>query len=129
MKDFLIELTHSPGGLAEITNALSFAGVNIKSLAAMSFGGQALLRLIPDDADAARSAFRDKHIRFEEHEVTTVLLENKAGALTGVAARLAEAGLNLEAIYVVGLADDLIELAIAADNIKKAKKVLADIVS
>ena len=58
--------------------------------------------------------------------MTTVLLENKAGELTGVAGKLSEAGLNLEAIYVVGLADDLIELAIVADNVKKAKRVLAE---
>lgn len=129
MKDFVIRLTHSPGELADVTNALSLAGVNIKSLAALSVNGQALLRLIPDDSNAARSALAEKNIRFEEHEVATVLLENKAGELTGVAARLAEAGLNLEAVYLVGLADDLLELAIIADNSKKAKKVLADMAS
>ena len=46
-----------------------------------------------------------------------------------MSAKLAEAGLNLEAVYVVGLADDLIELAIAVDDVKKAKKVLGDQVS
>jgi len=95
----------------------------------MSLGGAALMRFIPDDADAARGALRERNIRFEEHEVTKVLLEHKAGELTGVAAKLAEAGLNLEAIYLVGVADDLIELAIIADNDKKARKVLADMAS
>jgi hypothetical protein len=129
MKDFVIRLTHSPGGLADVSNALSLAGVNIKSLAAVSLDNQALLRLIPDDEDAARNALREKNIRFEEHEVEKVLLENKAGELTGLAARLAEAGLNLEALYLVGVADDLIELAIVVDDHKKAKKVLADMAS
>ena len=129
MKDFVIRLAHGPGGLADVTNALSLAGVNIKSLAAISLDNQAVLRLIPDDPDAARSALREKRIRFEEHEVQKVLLENKAGELTGLASRLAEAGLNLEAIYLVGVADDLIELAIVADDPKKAQKVLADLAS
>jgi len=61
------------------------------------------------------------HIRFEENKVISILLENKAGKLTGVAAKLSEAGVNLEAIYLVGVAEDLIKLAIAADDIKKAK--------
>ena len=52
MKDFVIRLAHSPGELADVTNALSLAGVNIKSLAAMSLGENAMLRLIPDDAAA-----------------------------------------------------------------------------
>ena len=122
-------MAHSPGELADVTNALSFAGVNIKSVAAMNFGNEALVRFIPSDADATRNALRERNIRFEEHEIITVLLENKAGELTGVAAKLAEAGLNLEATYVVGLEDDLIELAIVTDNIKKAKKELGDMVS
>ncbi|OHB79136.1 MAG: hypothetical protein A2W31_15185 [Planctomycetes bacterium RBG_16_64_10] len=124
MKDFLIQLTHRPGEMADVTNALSLQGVNIKSLAAMALGNQALLRFIPDDAETARNALRAQSIRFEEQEVITVLLENRAGELTEVAAKLADAGLNLQAVYVVGLAGDLIELAIAVDDVKKAKKVL-----
>ena len=129
MRDFTVHLTHRPGELADVANALSLKGVNIKSLAAMTVGNQALMRLIPDDVDAARSALSDKNIRFDEHEVISILLENKAGELTGVASKLSEAGVNLEAIYLVGVAEDLIELAIAADDIKKAKKALADLIS
>lgn len=125
MRDFVIHLTHRPGEMGGVTNALSLQGVNIRSVAAMTFEQQALLRLIPDDEEGARSALRAANIRFEEHELVTVLLENRAGELTEVAAKLAGAGVNLEAIYVIGVADDLIELAIAADDVKKAKKVLA----
>lgn len=124
MRDLVIQLTNRPGELAGITNSLSLQGVNIKSLAAITLGNQAVLRLIPDDLEAARSALRAGNIRFEESEVITVLLENRAGELTGVAAKLADAGVNLEAVYVVGLAGDVIELAIAVDDVKKAKRVL-----
>ncbi len=124
MRDFSIPLTHRPGELANIANALSLQGVNIKSVAAMALGNQGLLRLIPDDVEAARNALHSANIRFEEHDVVTVLLENQAGELTGLAAKLADAGLNLEAVYVVGIAGDLIELAVAVDDVKKAKKVL-----
>ncbi len=124
MKEFVIQLSHRPGELASVTNALSLRGVNIKSVAAIAFGNQALLRLIPDDAEAARGALRDGNIRFEEKEVVIQLLENRAGELTGVAGKLADAGLNLDAVYLVGVADDLIELAFAVDDVKKAKKAL-----
>jgi len=124
MRDFVIPLTHRPGELATVTNALSLEGVNIRSLTAMSFGNQAVVRILPDDVEAGRSALRSANIRFEEKELVSVLLENRAGELTGVAGRLSDAGLNLEALYVIGLADDMIELAIAVDDVKKAKKVL-----
>lgn len=124
MKDFVIHATHHPGELARVTNALSLGGVNIKSMAALAIGHQGLLRIIPDDMEAARGALNAGNIRFEEKELVTVLLENRAGEVTGVAAKLADAGLNLEGLYVVGLAGDMVELAIAVDDVKKAKKVL-----
>ena len=124
MKDFSITLTDRPGELANVTNALSLYGVNLKTVTAIKFGDQALLRLIPDNDDSARSALKANNIPFEEHDIAVVLLENRAGELTGIAAKLAEAGINLEAAYVVGLTDDLIELAIVADNVKKARKLL-----
>src|SRR5215510_14668991 len=96
MRDFTINLTHRPGELADVANALSLKDVNNKSLSAMSLGNQALMRLIPDDVDAARNALRDKNIHFEENEVISILLENKAGELTGVAAKLSQAGVNLD---------------------------------
>ena len=124
MRDFAIQLTHRPGELATVTNALSLQGVNIKSVAAMTIGDQALLRLIPDNVESARSALRADNIPFEENETVIVLLENRAGELTAVAAKLAEAGVNLTAAYVVGVADDLIELAIVSDDVKKARKAM-----
>lgn len=124
MRDFVIALTHRPGELGRIANALSRGGVNIKSVTAMTIGNQAQVRIIADDVDAARNALREGNIRFEEGELVTVLCENRAGELADVADKLANAGLNLHALYVVGLDGDLVELAIAADDAKKAKKVL-----
>ncbi|MCL4194966.1 MAG: hypothetical protein KJZ87_24715, partial [Thermoguttaceae bacterium] len=109
MRDLVIHASHRPGELANVANALSLQGVNLKSIAAMTFGNQGTLRIIPDDINAAREALHSANIRFEEHELVVVMLENRAGELTGVAAKLADAGLNLEAVYVVGLADDLVE--------------------
>jgi hypothetical protein len=125
MRDFVITLSHRPGELADVTNALSLQGVNIRSLTAVHVENHALVRIIPDDMEAARTALRSAHVRFEEEELVTLLLENRAGELTGVLAKLSDAGVNLEAIYVVGVADDLLELAFATDDFKKAKKALA----
>jgi hypothetical protein len=126
MRDCSIQLTNHPGDLARVAQALARRGVNIKALAAISIGGTAVARILPDDIVVARSAFEAAGIRFTESEVNTVLLENKAGLLASVTSRLGEAGINLEALYVTGIADDLVELAIISDNPKKAKKILEE---
>ena len=124
MKDFSIQLTHRPGELARVATALSRHGVNIKSLAGIAVGQQVVLRLIADDVESARAALEGANVRFEEHEVVTVLLENRAGELATVASKLADAGVNLQGIYLTGIEDDLVELAIVADDVKKAKRAL-----
>ena len=124
MRDFSIPLTHRPGELGRVANALAKKSVNIKSVAGMTLGTQAAIRIIADDVDAARSALKEANISFEESELATVLLENHAGELATVADKLANAGLNLHAVYVIGLDGDLVELAIACNDVKKAKKAL-----
>ncbi|HEX9250189.1 MAG TPA: ACT domain-containing protein [Gemmatimonadaceae bacterium] len=126
MRDCSIQLTNHAGDLARVAQALARRGVNIKALAGMSIGGAAMARILPDDIVVARSALEAAKIRFSESEVHLVLLENKAGILADVTNRLAEAGINLEAVYVTGIADDLVELAIVSDNPKKAKKILEE---
>jgi hypothetical protein len=124
MKDFSIKLTNKPGDLARVAQALSRRGVNIKALTALSMNGVAMTRILPDDAANARGALEAANIRFTEGEVHLVLLENKAGVVATVTERLGEAGINLEAIYITGIADDLVELAFVSDNPKKTKKIL-----
>jgi hypothetical protein len=126
MKDCSIQLTNHPGDLARVAQALARRGANIKALAGISIGGVATARILPDDIVLARSAFEAANIRFTESEVHLVLLENKPGILANVTNRLGDEGINLEAIYVTGVADDLVELAIATDNPKKTKKILEE---
>jgi len=124
MRDFAIALTHRPGELARVAKALSRYGVNLKSVVGLAVDGHVQLRLLPDEVESARSALESSGIRFEESEVITVLLENKAGELAELAQRLADANVNLHALYLTGLAGDLVELAVVADDVKKAKRVL-----
>ena len=53
-----------------------------------------------------------------------LLLEDKAGEIARISNELAEAGVNLNAVYLAGRADDLVEVVVATDDIKKTKKAL-----
>ncbi len=126
MRDCAIRLTNHPGDLARVAQALARRGVNIKALAGVTVGADAIVRVLPDDMAAARSALEAAAIRFTEGEVHTVLLENKAGVMADVTNRLGEAGINLEAIYLTGITDDLVEVAFIGDDPKKIKKILEE---
>jgi hypothetical protein len=125
MRDFAIRVSHRAGEIARVASALARKDINIKSIAGLGMGNEGVIRVLADDIDAARTALRDANIRFDEHELATVLLENKAGELAEVASKLANAGINVHAMYVIGLEGDLVELAIVADDTSKVKKLLA----
>jgi hypothetical protein len=125
MRDVSVALTHRPGELARVSRALSRYGVNLKSVAGLAVDGRVQIRLLPDEIEPARKALEASGIRFEDNEVVTVLLENKAGALAEIAEKLADANVNLLALYVTGIEGDLVELAVVADDPKKAKRILA----
>ena len=124
MKDFAIQLTDRPGELARVATALSRYGVNVKAVAGMSVGTSVLVRIIADDEGPARAALQAANIPFQEHEVITVLLENRAGELAAVSQKLADGRVNMQAIYLIGIVDNLVELAIAADDVEKAAQLL-----
>ena len=124
MKDFAIQLTHRPGELARVADALSKYGVNIKAVSGVAIDNHVVVRIIGDEPESARTALERANIRFEEEEVVKVLLENRAGELAKVSIKLAEAGVNLRAIYLTGIVEDLVELAVVADNPKKARRAL-----
>ena len=124
MKDFAIRLGHQPGELARVATVLSRYGVNVRSLAALSIDDTAAVHILPDDPEPAREALTKSSIAFEETEVFTVLLENQAGEVAKLAGRLAAGKVNLRAMYVTGVVDNMVELAIVADDAARAREVL-----
>ena len=124
MRDFAIKLTHRPGELARVAGALARQHVNIRSDGGLAIDSSVTIRITADDVEAARPALESSTIRYEEGEVVQVMLENRAGELAAVSMKLAEGGVNLRAIYLTGIAGDLVELAISPDDVKKAKRLL-----
>jgi hypothetical protein len=124
MKDFAIQLTDRPGELARVATALSRYGVNVKAVTGLAFGANVLVRIIADDEGPARAALEAANIPFEQHEIVTVLLENRAGELAAVSQKLADGRVNMQAIYLTGIVDNLVELAIAVDDVEKAEQLL-----
>lgn len=124
MKEFRITLGNRPGELARVAENLSRRGVNVKSLAVTAGGNQVTAHLIGHDVEATRAALQDIGAQYKEQEIIELLLEDRAGEIARVANQLADAGINIDALYLTGKDDDLIELALAVDDVKKAKNIL-----
>jgi hypothetical protein len=124
MRDLTFELTHQPGELTRIATALARQQVAIRGGTLLAFGPRILARFIPSDLGAARNALDIAGVRFEESEIMPVLLESRAGELAMLSTRLANGGVGVRAIYITGTHDNILEVAIATDNIARAKRAL-----
>jgi len=106
--EFAVSLHNDPGSLAELINRLAATQINIKAfMLYTSFimnipdvpQVAGVCKMLVDNDEAARNAFRDLNIKFWEEEVLVLRAPDRPGLFATVLERLAEAGLNLKDGY------------------------------
>jgi hypothetical protein len=125
MTEFTVRLTNRPGMLAMLAERIASAGVNLEALAAYGFGEEGRVHLMVDDAVTARSVLRRAGLAFDEREVLVTTLPHRPGAVAAMARSLADAGVNIEAIYLLRCSAEGLEFAIAVDDPDAARSRLA----
>lgn len=100
--DLVIEVDNRPGALAQIAAAISDAGVNLAAATCVGIGDRAELHILVPYAEAARHALAITHqaVVTREREVVVVEVEDRPGALADLARIVAEAGVDLDLVYV-----------------------------
>jgi len=123
-RDLMIELENEPGALARVATAISDAGVNIAAATCVGPGQMAELHILVPHAEPVRHALAITHTAVSrEREVVVVQAQDRPGELAEYANRLAEAGVNVDLLYVatgsrvVFGSDDLDALKKALDGI------------
>ena len=116
MTEFIVTMENRPGRLASLAEALAAFGVNIEALAAYANDGTGTVRLIVNDAPTTRHVLDDAGLHFEENTVLTAHLPHRPGELARLTRLLADAGVNIEALYILKSNHDGVELAISLDQ-------------
>lgn len=116
MTEFIVNMENQPGRLASLTEALAAFGVNIEALTAYGHNGEGTVRLITSDSPTTRRVLDEAALNFEEHTVLAVQLPHRPGELARLTRSLADAGVNIDALYVLRANSDGIELAISVDQ-------------
>jgi hypothetical protein len=100
--NLMVMMEDRPGALAELGRALGAAGVNVGGACAITSRGQGMIHLlVEDDPAAARAALGEAGIEVaEEREVVVVDVDDAPGTLGSYAERIAQAGANIELMYV-----------------------------
>jgi hypothetical protein len=101
--ELILEVENRPGVLAEVGEVLGAAEVNIVTAAVYTLGRAGRIHLIVDEADRAVSVLKRAGIEVEAiRDVMSVTLEDRPGELGRFARSLAEAGININGLYIAG---------------------------
>ena len=99
--DITVLIDDLPGALAQVGETLGKAGINIDGYCSSTVGIKTQLHVLVQDADAARSALEAGGVQvLQEREVLTVDMEDSPGELGKVARRIADAGINIDMVYM-----------------------------
>ena len=121
--EIVIETADRQGVIAELGELFGNAGVNIKAAAAFAEGGRGFLHFVVDGADRALAALKLGGWKVRDaREVLAVSLDDEPGALGRYARRLAEAGVNITALYTLGERSGDKELIVAVDDLTAARR-------
>ncbi len=127
MKQVTIVVKDRPGLIADISELMDKAGVNIESIVAEQVGGSAAIILTVDRYDTALRALANTPFKAVSEDAILVRLDDRPGALAVVARRFKEAGINLRSIRTLSRDAGKSIVAISTERTKEAMELVKDV--
>ena len=127
MHAFIVELENRPGTVADLSEALGERGINISGVAGAAWGDSAAIGLITNDDAGTRGVLDGRGSNYRELDLVAAGLEDRPGTLGEAARRLANAGVDIQAIMPTGMQGNRVTVAFAVDDAAKASEALGEL--
>ena len=119
--DLTVVLEDRPGTVAAAAEAMGRAGINISGACGFSVGNEGILHFCFEGAEGAPEVLEQAGFQVrDEREVLVTDIEDHPGALGALTRRIADAGANLDLMYLT--ADG--RLVLGTDDIDRARQAL-----
>jgi len=120
-----VHMENRPGALAELTETLTDAGVNILGISVPDTGEFGTVRILPQNALEARDALQGAGFSLAAVDVLAVDLPHRPGSLAQMARILADEHVVIRYAYATNVAGAEHGMCILrVDDIHKAEKIL-----
>jgi hypothetical protein len=127
MNAFIVELENRPGSLASVADSIAQKGINITAVSGATVGNQGSVTILTNDESGTRSALEAGGFAYREIGLVSAAIEDKPGTLAAVARRLADAGVNVEALMLTGMDGGKVSIAIGVSDTEAAKRALGEL--
>jgi hypothetical protein len=112
------------GLLADVSEALANAKVNIENIALETSNQTAVTRLLVSDERKARHALETAGFKVVPSDVLVVRLKDRPGELAKITRALADKKINIESTYILSKHGDQTLVAVRCEDVPKAKTAL-----
>jgi len=99
VEQIAVFLDNRPGRLAEVTQVLAEANINLRALSLADTEQWGILRFISNDQQKARLVLQEKQYRVSTNEVLAVEVDDRPGGLARILRIFAGADINVEYMY------------------------------
>ena len=122
----VIMVDNEVGVLAGITGALAEAGINVDSINTQSAGDRGAVILTADDTDHALAVLNQAGYKAVSDDALVVRMRDEPGALSGVADRLKQAGVNIQNLHILARQDGYALIALTTNNRAAAQAAISE---
>lgn len=129
MRAFIVELENRPGSLAAVCEALGERGINVSGVAGMTWDGGGAVGMITNDDAGARTVLDRRSENYREVDLVVAGLTDRPGSLGEAARRLADGGVNIEAVMPTSVLGNRVTVAFAVNDAAKAREALGDLIA
>lgn len=124
-RQFEISVQNRVGALADITETLAKAKVNIRAIATeLKDAGLGVVKIITDDEHNTRKALAVNEFEFEEYDVIPLKLMDRPGEIAKLSRGLSNLGVDIESIFITDKENGITEIALKVSDLAKARKLL-----
>lgn len=123
--ELLIVARNDLGALARVTSQLSRYNINIESISAYEWNGEAAFRLMTSNNRMACDLLQQNGFNVQDNPVTVWVTENRPGKLNQATAALAESHINTASTYLLPGGDPSVAMVVfTTDNIERTSDIL-----
>ena len=121
VRQFHLEVEDKTGRLADMTEKLKDAGVNIRGLVAWCEGDLGHIIVLPYDPAKCEQIECPEAQKKEASEAVCVELPDRVGSLSEAARKLADAGIHINMCYAAATGGKALTIFQTSDNAKAAE--------
>lgn len=122
--EFKIKVGGKTKDILRITELLAEQGVNLVTVSAEKIGEDVIVRLLTSDDERCINALMKADLEYEARQVLIAEMQDRPGQWASIARKLSEAGVEIEASYLLSRNDDKMMFVFAVSDPKLGEEII-----